>query len=264
MSEIKNFDRKVKGGFVNPSTLPRNKDNLPMCRWCSGGVLPPRRTFCSQNCAHEHMLRTNPSYLRQQCFERDNGICKSCGIDTKKIASELRKLEKRENPCKTGRRSKRKFILEPTEESIALRKTYNITVKRKVHLRKLGGGLWDADHILPVKDGGGSCGLNNIQTLCIDCHKTKTFRKGCKTSCSTKTQDAEPDLMSDEKSNDDNISNASHENDITELDDIGDNNNAMIDNAVIDNTVIDNAVIDNAVIDNAVIDVVDKLTEIEV
>ncbi len=34
--------------------------------------------------------------------------------------------------------------------------------------------LWQADHIHPVAEGGGSCGLENIQTLCSSCHKRKT------------------------------------------------------------------------------------------
>ena len=47
-------------------------------------------------------------------------------------------------------------------------------VKRKIWKRKHGGGLWDADHIIAVKDGGGLCGLENIRTLCIKCHKNVT------------------------------------------------------------------------------------------
>lgn len=34
--------------------------------------------------------------------------------------------------------------------------------------------FWDADHIEPVDEGGGLCGLENYQTLCINCHKKKT------------------------------------------------------------------------------------------
>lgn len=33
---------------------------------------------------------------------------------------------------------------------------------------------WEADHILPVFKGGGACGLDNFQTLCVKCHKIKT------------------------------------------------------------------------------------------
>lgn len=35
---------------------------------------------------------------------------------------------------------------------------------------------WEADHILPVHQGGGACGLDNFQTLCKNCHKEKTFK----------------------------------------------------------------------------------------
>ncbi|NOQ71298.1 MAG: hypothetical protein GQ574_04825 [Crocinitomix sp.] len=33
---------------------------------------------------------------------------------------------------------------------------------------------WQADHIVPVSQGGGGCTLENLQTLCNDCHKVKT------------------------------------------------------------------------------------------
>eukprot|EP00802_Teleaulax_amphioxeia_P027269 Tamp_28565.p2 GENE.Tamp_28565~~Tamp_28565.p2 ORF type:complete len:161 (+),score=10.69 Tamp_28565:208-690(+) len=32
------------------------------------------------------------------------------------------------------------------------------------------GYLWHADHIQPVFDGGGLCGVDNIRTLCVCCH----------------------------------------------------------------------------------------------
>jgi len=33
---------------------------------------------------------------------------------------------------------------------------------------------WDADHIVPVCEGGGQCGLDNYRTLCHPCHKRVT------------------------------------------------------------------------------------------
>lgn len=36
------------------------------------------------------------------------------------------------------------------------------------------GFWWQADHIVPVAEGGGACGLENLQTLCTPCHKAKT------------------------------------------------------------------------------------------
>lgn len=34
--------------------------------------------------------------------------------------------------------------------------------------------FWDADHIVPVVEGGGGCGLDNYRTLCIWCHRDET------------------------------------------------------------------------------------------
>jgi len=34
--------------------------------------------------------------------------------------------------------------------------------------------LWDADHIIPVVEGGGECDLENIRTLCLRCHRVAT------------------------------------------------------------------------------------------
>ncbi len=36
------------------------------------------------------------------------------------------------------------------------------------------GHLWQADHIVPVVEGGGVCGLENYRTLCTACHKIET------------------------------------------------------------------------------------------
>jgi 5-methylcytosine-specific restriction endonuclease McrA len=34
--------------------------------------------------------------------------------------------------------------------------------------------LWDADHIVPVAEGGGQCDLSNMRTLCLRCHGEAT------------------------------------------------------------------------------------------
>jgi 5-methylcytosine-specific restriction endonuclease McrA len=33
---------------------------------------------------------------------------------------------------------------------------------------------WEADHIIPVADGGGECGLENYRLLCRGCHTAVT------------------------------------------------------------------------------------------
>jgi len=41
-------------------------------------------------------------------------------------------------------------------------------------LTRMRKSLWDADHILPVAEGGGECDLDNIRTLCLRCHRVVT------------------------------------------------------------------------------------------
>ena len=36
------------------------------------------------------------------------------------------------------------------------------------------GRCWHADHKLAVRDGGGECGVENMQVLCFACHAEKT------------------------------------------------------------------------------------------
>ncbi len=45
------------------------------------------------------------------------------------------------------------------------------TAPRRAHG---SGHLWQADHIIPVVEGGGSCGLDGYRTLCTACHKAET------------------------------------------------------------------------------------------
>jgi hypothetical protein len=42
-----------------------------ICWWCGVKVPKGRRSFCSDACVHEHKLRSDPGYLREQAFQRD-------------------------------------------------------------------------------------------------------------------------------------------------------------------------------------------------
>ena len=113
------------------------------CRWCGAEVPKGRRTFCGPECVHQWRLRTDPGYLRAQVFARDRGVCAACGLDTEALRKDKRKLDYR---------ARRQF-------------------------EKDWGGrrnLWDADHILPVAEGGGECDLSNMRTLCLKCHRDAT------------------------------------------------------------------------------------------
>ena len=150
--------KRYMGKLVPKSLMERNEEGFVKCRWCEGSVLPPRRTMCSPECVHELMIRKSGRYIRDCVYKRDKGICSLCNKDTKKIAKNLLNY-------------KSSSMMKEYDE---LLKEEKITKSRKFWKRRHGGGLWDADHIIPVKEGGGQCGLENIRTLCIKCHKTET------------------------------------------------------------------------------------------
>jgi len=84
-SKIKKKNRYLDDcGYIDPSQLALNDQGFRCCRYCKGSVIPPKRTFCSKQCVHEYRMRSDGTYLRACVFERDNGICAICGIDTKK------------------------------------------------------------------------------------------------------------------------------------------------------------------------------------
>jgi 5-methylcytosine-specific restriction enzyme A len=139
--------RAMSGGFVNRSGLPKGENGRCLCRWCSLEVPSGRFTFCSDYCVHEWRLRTDPGYLREQVFLRDKGVCAVCQVDTVKALNALRR----------SRASKRSELLEHWGLKQMIRRT-----------------LWDADHVLPVAEGGGECDLENIRTLCLRCHRLST------------------------------------------------------------------------------------------
>jgi 5-methylcytosine-specific restriction enzyme A len=133
--------RKKPGGWVRRSE--QASADQKTCRWCGGAIPRGRFTFCGAACVHEWRLRTDPGYLREQVFARDRGVCAVCGLDTEALRKERRKLDYA---------SRRWFEKE-------------WGIRRK---------LWDADHIVPVVEGGGECDLSNMRTLCLKCHRAAT------------------------------------------------------------------------------------------
>ena len=140
------IQRAMSGGWVGRDELEKGSNGRNLCRWCNLEVPARRSTFCSDWCVHEWKLRTDPGYLREKVFERDRGICALCGVDCVAAYVHFRKLRS------TARRRA------AVEWNLGSRKS-----------------LWDADHVIPVVEGGGECDLSNMRTLCLKCHRTRTL-----------------------------------------------------------------------------------------
>ena len=118
----------------------RDSEGRAICRWCRTPVTPPRRTFCSDVCVHEWRVRSDISYTRRLICKRDGGVCQRCLVNVMNAFRDW----KRRKPASRSRQVWREW--------------------REAEPR------WEVDHIVPVAEGGGECGLANLRLLCRRCH----------------------------------------------------------------------------------------------
>jgi hypothetical protein len=78
-------------------------------------------------------------------------MCAGCGVDTRAIGAALRSSPER------------------------ARREYGLSRARTSRPRRLQGAVFDADHTVPVCQGGGGCGLDNQRLLCPGCHRAVTW-----------------------------------------------------------------------------------------
>lgn len=132
-----------------------------LCRYCKQDVTrfnKRARTFCSPECVHEYKIRASPSYARAEVYKRDHGICRLCGLDCSKFFSGLKKAIKGLKKADRDQGASNYF------------KAFDVELVPWKHR----SSFWDADHCKPVVMGGGECGLENLRTLCLPCHRRVT------------------------------------------------------------------------------------------
>ena len=117
-------------------------------------------------------MRAFPSSARHAVERRDRGICAACGFDTEKARRILWTLRERHD----SHRADAPDIRAAWE---LLRRAWGLQTKweRANNYTPSGWHLphfWEADHIVPVVEGGGGCGLDNYRTLCRTCHNAET------------------------------------------------------------------------------------------
>ena len=143
--------RKQPGGWADPKQLPRGPSGRPQCRRCQLEIPKGsgRRTFCSDACVTEWKIRTQPEFAAERVHTRDKGVCTACARDCDALYRKIR-------VTKWARRKQRMAEL-GLPAYLLRRKRY-----------------WEVDHIQAVVEGGGSCGLENLRTLCWECHRQVT------------------------------------------------------------------------------------------
>lgn len=163
---------------------PLTADGKRCCKMCPKAVATGRREYCSEKCSDEYNIRTNGSYARHRVWKRDKGVCAECGFDTAALDRERDaaiRLDKRIHIKMQRRGLLTGFVNRRGTEIYQRRPTsapWHYKRLWEAKARALGfnpsAALWEADHILPVVEGGGGCGLDNLRTLCIPCHRKAT------------------------------------------------------------------------------------------
>jgi 5-methylcytosine-specific restriction endonuclease McrA len=121
------------------------------CTWCGQPVGRGRQTWCSNRCVESYREQYDFEFARRKVFARDRGVCARCGCDTYRqlhIIGWLRQAH--ELPYREIR------------EVAAL-----------LGVPPYGRDYWEAHHRTARHEGGDNA-LENLETVCLECHKRET------------------------------------------------------------------------------------------
>ena len=153
--------------------IPPGTPATPLCLVCGDAYDASRREtlghpFCGEPCA-AFRVKTRAGFARAELFKLERGVCQSCGLDCDALLARLlaepsvpervRALESARGPAPRRRVGP---SASPPARAAAIARAPR------------AGDLWQADHIVPVAEGGGECGLENFRTLCDGCHRRAT------------------------------------------------------------------------------------------
>jgi 5-methylcytosine-specific restriction endonuclease McrA len=178
-----------------------NGRNLCFCG-CGREVGRPRINWFSDACVQSWQEINDPATIRRRVLERDKAVCAHCGVDTEARAREAREwrpvfqwiarrhytelLDRGELPlfCRdtpSGRAYHAQRVADGEKPSFFETWSWAQWWADEEVARRFGksvmaadGHTWEADHIIPVVEGGGQCGLDNYRTLCLACHRAET------------------------------------------------------------------------------------------
>ena len=149
--------------WMHYSDLPWANADSGTCRVCGCERKEGERwqTWCRGPCLDWYKFRSNASTVRWVIGKRDKGICALCGFDTAALQAELRRLS----------------IWHPKQtagEHRAMTRLRRLVWELAGYEGRIQAHVWEADHIVPVVEGGGMCGPEGFRTLCLPCHHQET------------------------------------------------------------------------------------------
>ncbi|KAJ2230778.1 hypothetical protein H4R99_007266 [Coemansia sp. RSA 1722] len=172
---------KRTGGNDLDERFLRGTNGFLLCLWCGKETGSKKKLFCAaprgnsrrlttgfgEGCEHEHRMRRDNQYVRDQLKMRDRGVCCYCSAETHELYLQATK-------CQTIEARNKMFKELAKDNPEWLKK-----VRRPLASMEYGfneGMFWEAAHRIDVKHGGGLCGLDGYNTLCVPCHNVEYMR----------------------------------------------------------------------------------------
>jgi len=115
--------------------------------------------------------RYDSSRQRRHVKKRDKGVCASCQLDTEAFREELKRLYHEVNP---GDRYIHMTLFQKTGACLEHLALHRMTLRDVKFTSRGMKDFWQADHTIPVIEGGGGVHWSELRTLCSACHRDVT------------------------------------------------------------------------------------------
>lgn len=113
--------------------------------------------------------------LRSMAFHRDVGICQMCGFDTMALHAALAQIHIRCSEVRPAEHEAYQPFVEGSGTTWCPMSFAHVKMAVGRRAAKWPRSLWEADHVIPVSQGGRD-ELENLRTLCLECHWIETNR----------------------------------------------------------------------------------------
>ncbi len=150
----------MRSRYMTLSSIPKYRVGSDrFCLWCRSGapLKHHARVYCGDNCKKSANMFCYPQSNTMKAYiliEFQQCACTLCGLSYEDRI--LRWIERKEN-----RKGTEEWEIGPTMNILG----YQLSAINEI----------DVDHKIPLHRGGIALGLDNIQAVCRQCHKDKTF-----------------------------------------------------------------------------------------
>lgn len=134
-----------------------------LCRWCAKPLSGQLTAYCSSDCEHEIFVRCMFASLRRRLFHERGGICEGCGINLHDLADFF----------SWWRRTYSKYAHSWDSHKYTADWPSEYELRDSMGL-KGNNDLWECNHKLALAEGGNLVDPENLEILCLKCHKKHT------------------------------------------------------------------------------------------